>query len=154
MKIISGGQTGADRAALDAARELGLKYGGTLPRSRRTENGKLPLEYSGMEETVSPDYRERTVKNIRDADATLIFYRGTITGGTELTRRTARYSGRPYLLLDLCRTGEEEAVRIIRNWLDKIRPPILNVAGSRESGAPGIYEITYRIMISVLADYV
>ena len=152
MKIISGGQTGADRAGLDAARELGLEYGGSLPRGRRAENGRLSTKYAGMKETESPGYRQRTFKNIRDADATLIFYQGKITGGTELTRRGTRWLGRPCLLVDLKRIDKDESVRIIRRWLAKIRPKILNIAGSRESGAPGIYKKTYRILLRSLAD--
>ncbi len=152
MKIISGGQTGVDRAGLDAARELGLEYGGAVPRGRRAENGKLSPNYSGMKETYSSGYRQRTAKNVRDGDATLIFYLGKLTGGTELTRRLARSIGRPCLLMNLRKTGEDESVRIIRNWLEKIRPKILNIAGSRESGAPGIYKISYRILLRSLAD--
>ena len=152
MKIISGGQTGADRAGLDAARELGLEYGGSLPRGRTAEDGKLSPEYTGMRETDSPGYRQRTFQNIRDADATLIFYQGNITGGTELTRRGTRWIGRPCLLVDLKRYDEDESVRIIRRWLKKICPEILNIAGSRESGAPGIYKKTYRILLRSLAD--
>ena len=151
MKIISGGQTGADRAGLDAARELGLEYGGMVPRGRRAENGRLSHKYAGMEETDSPGYRQRTFENIRIADATLIFYLGKITGGTELTRRGTRWIGRPCLLVDLKRYDEDESVRIIQRWLEKIRPQTLNIAGSRESGAPGIYKKTYRILIRSLA---
>jgi len=152
MKIISGGQTGADRAGLDAARELGLEYGGAVPRGRRAENGKLSPKYSGMKETYSSAYPPRTAKNVRDGDATLIFFMGKLTGGTELTRRVARSIGRPCLLVNLMKTDEDESVRIIRTWLKKIRPNILNIAGSRESGAPGIYQKTYRILLRALAD--
>lgn len=152
MKIISGGQTGADRAGLDAARKLGLEYGGKVPRGRRTEDGKLSPKYSGMSETESPGYRRRTFENVRDADATLIFYMGTIMGGTELTRRLTRLIGRPCLLLDLKAADEDESVRFIRSWLKKIRPKILNIAGSRESGVFGIYKKTYRILLRSLAD--
>lgn len=151
MKIISGGQTGADRAGLDGARELGLEYGGSVPRGRRTEDGKLSLKYSGMRETASPGYRQRTFDNVRDADATLIFFLGEITAGTELTRRATRWIGRPCLLLDLKRYDEDESARILRRWLKKTRPKILNIAGSRESGAPGIYKKTYRILLRSLA---
>jgi len=152
MKIISGGQTGADRAGLDAARELGLEYGGSVPRGRRAENGKISPKYSGMRETESPGYRQRTFENIREADATLIFYQGKITGGTELTRRGTGWIGRSCLLVDLKRYGEDESVRMIRRWLEQIRPKILNIAGSRESGARGIYRKTYRILLRSLAD--
>jgi len=152
MKVISGGQTGADRAGLDAARELGLEYGGSVPRGRRSENGKLSPKYSGMSETESPGYRERTLKNIGDSDATLIFYLGKITGGTELTRRGTRWIGRPSLLINLQKLEEEEAIRIIQRWLKKINPKILNIAGSRESVAPGIYKKTYKILLRSLSE--
>ena len=153
MKIISGGQTGADRAGLDAARDLGLEYGGAVPRGRRTENGKLSPKYSGMKETFSPGYRQRTYKNVLDGDATLIFYQGRMTGGTELTRRLARSIGRPCLLLNLRKNREDEAVRIIREWLKKIRPNILNIAGSRESVCRGIYKKTYKILLRALSGH-
>jgi Circularly permutated YpsA SLOG family len=152
MKIISGGQTGVDRAGLDAARELGLEYGGAVPRGRLAENGKLSPKYSGMSETESPGYRHRTLKNIRDSDATLIFYLGKITGGTKLTRWGTRWIGRPSLLIDLQKLDEEDSVRRIQRWLQKVHPKILNIAGSRESIAPGIYKKTYRILLRSLSD--
>jgi len=150
MKIISGGQTGADRAGLDAAAALGLEYGGAVPRGRRTEDGRLSSKYSGMRETNSAGYRQRTFENIRDADATLLFYRGNISGGTRLTEQLTGWIRRPCLLIDLKNISEAAAAERIRRWLKKTRPKILNIAGSRESGSPGIYKKTYRILLSSL----
>ena len=90
LKIISGGQTGADRAGLDAARELGLDYGGAVPRGRLTEAGPLPAYYDRMEELETSSYPARTEKNVRDADITLIFTRGELSSGTALTLVLAR----------------------------------------------------------------
>ena len=100
MKIISGGQTGVDRGALDAAMELGIPHGGWCPRGRTAEDGRIPDRYQ-LRETDSPDYSFRTEQNVLDSDATLILYRGRIAGGTELTLRLARQHGRPHLVVDL-----------------------------------------------------
>ena len=83
--IVSGGQTGVDRAALDAARGLGLPYGGHVPRGRRAEDGPLADDYAGMTETASRNPAVRTARNVRDSDATLILCRGAPDGGTALT---------------------------------------------------------------------
>ena len=88
--IISGGQTGVDRAALDVARALGLPYGGFIPKGRRTEDGTLPDEYVGMTETESSIFAVRTRENVACADATLILARGPPDGGTLLTQLTAQ----------------------------------------------------------------
>jgi hypothetical protein len=137
-KIISGGQTGVDRAALDAARSLGLPYGGHVPRGRRAEDGPLAEDYEGMTETGSANYAVRTGANVAAADATLIFTRGTPDGGTLLTRQVAEQRGKPVLCLDLDR-GADAAVRAAQSWLGRVNPAVLNIAGPRESRRPGIY---------------
>jgi len=133
-RIVSGGQTGVDRGALDAAIELGIPHGGWCPRGRLAEDGRIPDRYE-LTETVSPDYAVRTEQNVLEADATLILCRGPISGGTALTQRLAEAHGKPCRVVDL-----SEAVDLagIRGWLDEHAVAILNVAGPRESQSPGI----------------
>ncbi len=135
IKIVSGGQTGVDRAALDAALALGILCGGWCPKGRRAEDGVIPACYP-LTETTSKDYRVRTRRNVREADGTLILSPGPIGGGTALTRRLANELGKPCLVIDLAqrpRTGD------VLVWLASNNIHILNIAGPRESNQPGIY---------------
>jgi predicted Rossmann-fold nucleotide-binding protein len=134
-KIISGGQTGVDRAALDAALELGLPCGGWCPQGRRAEDGKIPDRYP-LQETSSPAYPLRTEMNVEDSDATLILTWGSPVGGTLLTLKLARKHHKPYLLMDLAQGGNASEVL---DWVRKNNVHILNIAGPREGEAPGIY---------------
>ena len=149
--IISGGQTGVDRAALDAARALGLAYGGFIPKGRRAEDGPLPDVYCGMEETASRDYAVRTRRNVATADATLILTRGAPDRGTSLTIRTAQAQGRPLLVVDLADTPAPEARRRIAAWLGAMPAGTLNVAGPRESRKPGIHAEARALLLAALA---
>ena len=150
-RIVSGGQTGVDRAALDAARALGLDHGGFVPRGRRTEDGPLPPDYEGMTETASANYAVRTRRNAA-ADATLILTRGAPDGGTRLTLDAASRTGRPVLLVDLEATGPEGAARRVAEWLAGLPAGTLNVAGPRESRRPGIYAEARALLLSVLGN--
>jgi hypothetical protein len=134
-KIVSGGQTGVDRVALDVALELGFPCGGWVPRGRRAEDGRIPPIYP-MRETESRGYAMRTRLNVRDSDATLILTRGEPTGGTALTVDCARSLNRPHLVVDLAGKVDLSAVR---EWLARHDVRVLNVAGPRESAPPGIY---------------
>ncbi|MBI1320569.1 MAG: molybdenum cofactor carrier [Candidatus Hydrogenedens sp.] len=135
MRIVSGGQTGVDRAALDAALFLALPCGGWCPRGRRAEDGVIDAVYP-LDETPDEDYAQRTEWNVRDSDATLILTEGDPTGGTALTIALARQWRRPIYIADLeVETGIETALA----WLRKERVGTLNVAGPRESTLPGIY---------------
>jgi hypothetical protein len=147
LTIVSGGQTGVDRAALDLALRLGLACGGWIPKGRRTDDGVLPPRYP-LRETPHRGYPERTRRNVLEADATLIVTRGAPTGGTALTRTYAHRLGRPYWLADLAGEADPVAVRV---WLDGRGVRILNVAGPRESTAPGIYAEAMRFLHAVLA---
>ncbi len=133
-RIVSGGQTGVDRAALDVALARGLGCGGWVPRGRRAEDGPLPARYP-VKESESDEYVVRTRLNVRDSDATLIVTRGAPTGGTALTIHFARELRRPWLVVDLDRDNDPEPAR---RWLDEHRVRVLNVAGPRESTIPGI----------------
>jgi predicted Rossmann fold nucleotide-binding protein DprA/Smf involved in DNA uptake len=134
-RIVSGGQTGVDRAALDVALALGVACGGWCPAGRLAEDGAIPERYP-LRETASAAYPERTRRNLLESDATLILYRRKMRGGTALTARLARHHGRPCLALDL-EAGAEAAA--IRRWLIEHDVQVLNVAGPRESEAPGIH---------------
>jgi hypothetical protein len=135
LRIVSGGQTGVDRAALDVALELGLSCGGWCPRGRLAEDGPLPLHYP-LDETPDEAYEQRTEWNVRDSDGTLILHRGPLRGGTALTHRLAGRYRRPILTVDLDQEPKPDAVR---EWIDQAAIRVLNVAGPRESGSPGIF---------------
>ena len=147
-RIVSGGQTGADRAALDVAIKLGLSHGGWIPRGRLTENGELPPEYR-LKETSSSQYPERTEKNVVDSEGTLILSHGPLTGGTEYTREMAMRHHRPWLFIDLDRTAAFQAATAINKWILEKKIEILNVAGPRASEDPSIYQDTLNILESV-----
>ncbi len=134
-RIVSGGQTGVDRAALDVALDLGVDCGGWVPLGRRTEDGPLPEIYP-LRETASADYVTRTRLNVRDSDATLILTRGKPSGGTALTVECALSLRRPHLVVDLNRPTDLAKAKA---WLTRRRIRVLNVAGPRESSAPGIH---------------
>ncbi len=149
-KVVSGGQTGADRAALDAALELGLDTGGWIPRGRRAEDGAVPQRYENLFETTSGAYEHRTELNVRDSDATVVFSFGRPSGGSALTMQIARSLGKPHLLLDLERCSPEEAIQELCRWLTTRRPHVLNVAGPRASEEPRIAAATRSILGAAL----
>jgi hypothetical protein len=146
-KIISGGQTGADQAALDAAIFLGIPHGGWLPRGRRTEKGRLPVRYK-LKELGSGKYRERTKKNIQDSDGTLIISNAPLTGGSALTEALAIRYDRPCLHINLNFVDRMQADEIIRKWISDNRITTLNVAGPRASGDPEIYRKVFALLIA------
>jgi hypothetical protein len=135
LRILSGGQTGVDRAALDVALELGIGIGGWCPRGRRAEDGALDPRYP-LRETPARVYSQRTEWNVRDSDATLILCRGDLSGGTRLTAELAARYGRALRVVDLDADTDADA---IRGWLRRHGVRALNVAGPREEGARGVY---------------
>ena len=147
-KIISGGQTGVDRAALDVALALGLPVGGWCPKGRRAEDGRIPDRYP-LTETPERNYQTRTRRNIEDADGTLILNLGKLDGGTALTVKLARQIGKPCLIVALEEGIEPTAFRA---WLDANHITALNVAGPRESKRPGVYAATVRCLETLLRE--
>jgi Circularly permutated YpsA SLOG family len=147
-KIVSGGQTGVDRAALDVALELKIPCGGWCPAGRRAEDGPVPAHYP-LVEAPSVDYRQRTEWNVRDSDGTLVLTRGRPTGGTRFTLRMALRWHKPRLVVDL---NKDVDIAAIKEWIAKNQILILNVAGSREGEMPGIATHAATILRQLLAD--
>jgi hypothetical protein len=134
-KVASGGQTGADRGALDAALELGHPCGGWCPKGRKSESGPIPERYP-LQEHSSGQYQDRTEANVRDSDGTLIFTYGQPTGGTRLTLELARKLGKPYLVFDLDFDPVNIDPEKVWAWGLENDVFVLNVAGPRESIQP------------------
>jgi hypothetical protein len=148
QRIVSGGQTGVDRAALDAAIALDIDHGGWCPRGRLAEDGRIAARYR-LQETSSSDYWVRTEQNVIDSDGTLILYRGQLSGGTQLTLRMAAKHRKACLLIDLAGDRDIDGVR---QWLVSNAVQVLNVAGPRESSVPGITKEAFEFLQTVLID--
>jgi len=144
-KIISGGQTGADRAALDAAIELDIPHGGWIPKGRKTEDGVLPEKYQ-LKEMPTTSYPKRTEQNVIDSDGTLILSHGKLTGGSALTETMAEKHHRSCIHIDFNKTNGFQAAQDIHSWITEHRIKVLNVAGSRASKDPEIYDATYKAL--------
>lgn len=147
--IISGGQTGADRAALDAAIKSDFPCGGWCPPGRRVEDGPLPAKYP-LRELGSGGYRKRTIKNIQDTDGTAIFYFNQVTGGTQLTLVQCIQLRKPYQLIDAAELSSERASVIIRRFTEQFDIAALNVAGPSEGRTPGTYGYVRAVIQSLL----
>ncbi len=138
MKIISGGQTGVDRAALDAAIACGVSYAGWCPRGRRAEGGVIPEKYN-LTEHESPEYKDRTRQNVIDSDATAIIYSADLCGGTAATYAFCRKYGKPYLLINAADATPKVAAKRLRDFVLQHAIVVLNVAGPRASQWAGAY---------------
>lgn len=147
-RIISGGQTGADRAALDFAIEYGYPHGGWTPQGREAEDGCIPLKY---QLTGLPDggYRQRTRRNIEDSDSTLIVNLGELDGGTLATKIFAEKAGKPHYVAQVDDGATDEMAASVLTWLRAHHIKTLNVAGPRESKRPGIYQQTTALLQAV-----
>lgn len=141
-RVVAGGQTGVDRAALDAAMAQGIDAGGYCPRGRRAEDGRIADAYP-LTELPSPAYAARTRANVELADGTLILTVGPLTGGTALTARAARAADKPYCVIDLTQSN---SARRAHEWLATCGIRVLNVAGPRESRLPGVYRLARRFL--------
>ena len=136
-KIISGGQTGADRAALDAGLRHEFPIGGFCPKDRLAEDGCIDAIYPLIE--LTGGYRQRTRANVDSADATVIFFESTISGGTALTWRHCVKRQKPHILIDISSTHHGEAVHMIQDFVAEFEIETLNIAGPRASGCARIY---------------
>ena len=145
MQIISGGQTGVDRAALDAALSLGVPCGGWCPAGRRAEDGVIPLRYP-LSELPGGGYDERTRRNVEDSDATLVVAFGPASGGTARTIEFCRQVGRPHLIVDAAIVPLEEAGRRAVEFVTAGDLRRLNVAGPRASGEPRAHAYAYALV--------
>lgn len=150
-KIVSGGQTGVDLAALDFAIEKGIPHGGFCPVGRVNESGTIDTKYELIERGYG--YGVRTVANVEESNATLIIapIGFQLEGGTEWTRKLALERGKPFMSVSLRRDPQTEASRV-RIWRDLYNVPVLNIAGPRESKNPGIYELAKSFLHLVWRD--
>jgi hypothetical protein len=144
-RVISGGQTGADRGGLDAAIDLGIPHGGWCPKGRRAEDGTIPQKYP-LQETDSTDYPARTERNVTEADGTVVFTFGPPARGSVLTLKLALKHRKPTLHVDLEQQTPADATTLLRKWIEETGVSILNVAGSREGSAAGIQKLVWQIV--------
>jgi hypothetical protein len=143
--ITSGGQTGADRAALDWAISQGIDHGGWCPKGRLATDGAIPAQYQ-LTETESGGYRQRTKRNVQDSDATLIFNTGAVDGGTLQTVRFAQALKKPYRVFQLDeRDPGATAIQVVE-WWSMGRFSTVNIAGPREEKRPGISTLVTSVL--------
>lgn len=146
MRIISGGQSGVDRAALDFCLENGIQCGGWCPKGRLAEDGIIPENYP-LREADSEDYDVRTRLNVEESDGTLIVYKTEMDEGTHLTLKAIHEKAKPYFLIDLSLRIDP---LIVKNWIIANDLKTINVAGPRESKYPGIYEVSKEVLSLIL----
>ncbi len=150
LKIISGGQTGVDRAALDAAIAAGLPYGGMIPKGRLAEDGRVPEKYTLTESDI-PTYEYRTEQNVIHSDATLILGYLPMRGGTHLTNEFCHKHSKPHLFIDLKQPHPEQK---ILEWIKTVQPKVLNIAGPRESKSSGVYKIAKTLLEKIFSQLI
>jgi hypothetical protein len=148
-KIISGGQVGADQAALDAAINYDFPHGGWIQKGRKTQNGMLPEKYHLIEMLVS-GYKERIEQNVIESDGTVIISRGDLSGGAGYSEKMAQKHNRPYLHIDLNKTPVSISSAEINTWIIENSIEILNVTGSRASEDGDVYKNTVHIVEGVI----
>lgn len=145
MKIISGGQTGVDRAALDVALKHGIECGGWCPAGRLDEFGRIPDQYPVQELAVG-GFTERTLQNVKDSDGTVIIYPGKLGAGTEQTVRFCMELQRPHQIIAAPKISAEDAAKLIAGFVRNHKVTILNVAGPRQSEWPEGYDYAYSVL--------
>jgi hypothetical protein len=146
--ILSGGQTGVDRAALDVAIALGLEHGGWCPRGRKAEDGRIDDRYH-LRETESSEYHVRTEMNVQAADATLILACGELVGGAKLTEIFAKRYAARYRIVNL---NEPIDFHTLQVWMRSEKIAVLNIAGPRESTQPGVYQQAFTTLHRLLSQ--
>ena len=151
MKIVSGGQTGVDRAALDVALKHGIECDGWCPAGRLDEVGAIPDRYP-VKELEHGSFANRTLQNVNDSDGTVIVYFEELCGGTECTLQCCRELNRPHKLIDAEKKSAEEAAKAIVDFVCKQKIDILNVAGPRQSEWPDGYDYVFRVLEIFLAS--
>jgi hypothetical protein len=170
MKVISGGQTGVDRGALDAALVAGFPCGGWCPADRSAEDGPIPDRYpmsllagrasnapspgeTKEARTARPagqGYRQRTLKNVQDSDGTAILFDHSLTGGTKQTRDLCIREKKPFIVLDATQITVERAVKAALRFIEENEISTLNVAGPRASGWPEGYGFVVAVIQRVI----
>ena len=151
LKIISGGQTGVDRAALDAALRHGINCGGWCPAGRLDEFGKIPDNYP-IQELKDGGFTERTLQNVKDSDGTVVIYPGQLRGGTEQTVRFCSELQRPYQLIDALKISADGALKLICDFVHRNNIGVLNVAGPRQSEWGKGYDYAFRVIEAFLTQ--
>lgn len=150
-KIVSGGQTGVDRAALDAALAANFEWGGWCPEGRKAEDGTIPERYPVVV-LAGAGYRERTRRNVVDSDATLILFAKAITGGTKLTRDVCDRLKKPFLCIDASTVSVAEAVAQVVGFVAEKKIVVVNVAGPRGSGWSEGYGFSSDVVSGVIRN--
>jgi Circularly permutated YpsA SLOG family len=164
-KIISGGQTGVDRGALDAALVAGFPCGGWCPADRFAEDGEIPERYpltplpgaafepstARTAREIAEQYRARTLKNVQDSDGTVILYRETLSGGTLMTQKLCLREKRPLIALDAKQLTALRAADAVVRFSEEYAIHVLNVAGPRASGWAKGYTYSIRVIGEVIA---
>jgi hypothetical protein len=145
LKIISGGQTGVDRAALDVALKHGIDCGGWCPAGRLDELGRIPERYP-LKELENGTFAERTLQNVNDSDGTVVIYFAELRGGTEFTVQCCLEQERPHQLIDAVKISTEDAAKLIVDLVHKYKIDVLNVAGPRQSDWTGGYDYAFRAL--------
>jgi putative molybdenum carrier protein len=145
LKIISGGQTGVDRAALDAAIKHGIECGGWCPTGRLDEFGKIPDRYP-VKELEQGTFADRTLQNVKDSDGTVVIYFDKLRGGTAQTVQFCIEQRRPHILVDARKVSEEDAANLMVDFIRQHKIDILNVAGPRQSEWPDGYDYVLGVL--------
>lgn len=152
MKIVTGGQTGVDIAALDAAIKLGYPYGGWVPKGRFNEDGPISARYRELKEAGSTRTTERTILNVRASDALLVLTDGSHSNGTQAAVHEAENLKLPIKIVTLSNVDDKHASKRIADFLREHKPEILNIAGPRESEAPGIGAMALSVLEAALVS--
>ncbi len=150
LAIVSGGQTGVDQGALDAALDRGVRCGGWCPEGRRSETGMIPARYP-VHELVGSDYCERTRQNVVDSDGTAIIFDAVLEGGTRLTAEYCGQEGKPHVLIDAATLSRSESVDRLGSFIRDNDIEVLNVAGPRASKWRGAHAYTHLLLTELLA---